>query len=135
MTFNGDPWEARDACPMCGTTKATITTASGQDMVNCGICGRFLYNAPKTETTREVRPAGRTKIKPKLRFKVLTRDGFVCLACWEPGRRSPLNASHIISVKHGGADTLENLLTLCEACNLGLGEEDIPAAVVARARL
>ena len=63
-------------------------------------------------------------VRPGLRFKVFLRDRFRCVACG----RSPatclnieLHADHIIPWADGGKTTLENLQTLCEACNLGKG--------------
>jgi hypothetical protein len=70
----------------------------------------------KEEDCREIRPG--------LRFKVLMRDRFRCLACG----RSPathldidLHADHVLAVANGGKTTLENLQTLCHECNLGKG--------------
>lgn len=63
------------------------------------------------------------EVRPGLRFKVFKRDRFRCLACG----RSPathlveLHADHILAVANGGKTTLENLQTLCHACNLGKG--------------
>ncbi len=65
------------------------------------------------------------EVRPGLRFKVLMRDGFRCLACG----RSPathlnveLHADHIIAVANGGKTTEANLQTLCRDCNLGKGK-------------
>lgn len=55
----------------------------------------------------------------RLRFEVLKRDGFMCHYC---GRRAPevvLHVDHIVPESEGGEDTLENLVTACEECNLG----------------
>lgn len=64
------------------------------------------------------------EVRPGLRFKVFLRDRFRCVACG----RSPathlnieLHADHILAVANGGKTTLENLQTLCDACNLGKG--------------
>lgn len=79
-----------------------------------------VYSVRKEEDCREVRPG--------LRFKVFSRDGFRCLACG----RSPatdlnieLHADHIVSVHDKGKTALENLQTLCRDCNLGKGKMSI----------
>lgn len=59
-----------------------------------------------------------------LRFKVLKRDRYRCVACG----RSPatdlscvLHVDHVLPFSKGGKTTFENLQTLCEECNLGKG--------------
>jgi hypothetical protein len=76
--------------------------------------------ANKAEDRREVRPG--------LKFKVLMRDRFRCVACG----RSPathldveLHADHVISVYEGGKTVYENLQTLCKECNLGKGRTSV----------
>lgn len=65
-----------------------------------------------------------TKRKPipqGVRFNVLRRDGFKCRYC---GRGSPeviLHLDHSKPHSAGGADTEDNLITACEACNIGKG--------------
>jgi len=61
-------------------------------------------------------------ISLSLRLKVLQRDKFRCVYCG----RSPANTSgSVLHIDHkhpyskGGANTLENLQTLCQDCNLG----------------
>jgi hypothetical protein len=72
--------------------------------------------------------ADRREVRPGLKFKVLMRDRFRCLACG----RSPathlnveLHADHIVSVHDGGKTALQNLQTLCRDCNLGKGRTSI----------
>jgi hypothetical protein len=59
-----------------------------------------------------------------LRYKVLRRDRFRCVACG----RSPatdlsceLHVDHIIPVSRGGTKAEDNLQSLCSDCNLGKG--------------
>lgn len=66
-----------------------------------------------------------------LRYKVLSRDRFRCVACG----RSPatdagckLHVDHIVPFSKGGKTTLENLRTLCAECNLGKGNALEPDA-------
>jgi 5-methylcytosine-specific restriction endonuclease McrA len=42
--------------------------------------------------------------------RVFRRDGYKCRYC---GRRNNLHAHHVVYRSHGGADTEENLITLC----------------------
>ncbi len=74
----------------------------------------------------KIKPLRRTprEINLRLRFRVFQRDNFTCKGCG----RSPatllgliLHADHIIPWSTGGETVIENLQTLCEACNLGKG--------------
>jgi hypothetical protein len=58
-------------------------------------------------------------IPKQLRFRVLTRDGFICRYC---GRKPPevtLEVDHVVPYARGGQNTLENLATCCRECNSG----------------
>ena len=46
----------------------------------------------------------------RLRRKILDRDGWRCTKC---GRAGKLEIDHIVPVKSGGDDSLENLRALC----------------------
>lgn len=68
--------------------------------------------------------ARRTSRSPdlRLRFKVLQRDHFRCCACGASPSVTPgvlLEVDHITPWSKGGETTLENLQTLCFACNQG----------------
>ncbi|MGD2108502.1 MAG: HNH endonuclease [Phycisphaerae bacterium] len=55
----------------------------------------------------------------KLRWDVLKRDDYKCVAC---GARPPdvtLEVDHIVAKSRGGKNELANLRTLCTACNQG----------------
>lgn len=62
--------------------------------------------------------SGTTTEWRKLKRRVHERDGYMCLAC---GRSEDdgvkLHADHIVRYADGGADTMENLQTLCNACH------------------
>lgn len=56
----------------------------------------------------------RKKIPDALRMAVYERDGHKCLHC---GATDRLSLDHIHPWSLGGADTLDNLQTLCRPCN------------------
>lgn len=53
-------------------------------------------------------------IDRKIKNEVFVRDNFRCKSC---GEDKNLTLDHIIPVDQGGNDTIENLQTLCLACN------------------
>lgn len=75
--------------------------------------------------TRKIRwPAAyprRPHIPLDVRRAVYERDGFACVFC---GAFEPLSLDHIQPFSKGGADTVDNLRTLCLPCNIerGAGE-------------
>jgi hypothetical protein len=59
-----------------------------------------------------------------LRIKVLSRDNFRCVFCGKSPATdigTKLHIDHIVPFANDGKNTLENLQTLCEDCNLGKG--------------
>lgn len=70
------------------------------------------------------RPEDRRDIPLGLRFKVMHRDHFKCVLCGDNPPATPglvLHIDHIIPWSKGGKTEIENLRTLCAACNLGRG--------------
>jgi hypothetical protein len=68
----------------------------------------------------------RTKrnISDRMRFKILSRDGFTCQSCGASPikkRGVELHVDHIIPWSKGGETVEENLQTKCKQCNLGKG--------------
>jgi hypothetical protein len=73
----------------------------------------------------ETEPEYRHDVPSRLRWKVIVRDRFRCVACG----RSPANdltivlhVDHISPHADGGKTAMENLQTLCQDCNLGKGK-------------
>ncbi|MCZ6753102.1 MAG: HNH endonuclease signature motif containing protein [Acidobacteria bacterium] len=67
----------------------------------------------------------RKGLTPKRRWQALARDCFTCVYC---GRKPPdveLTVDHKVSVKDGGSDDLDNLVTACGACNSGKGGSSV----------
>lgn len=127
----------RASCIKCGNDGGMVVTRGGQDCVYCGKCGRFQYNAPKTETGRKVRSLKTTHelITPSIRWKVIERANGTCESC---RRRPPpdvgLQVGHVVSVddghRHGLTDyqinSIENLIAQCPECNSGASSRTIP---------
>lgn len=64
---------------------------------------------------REPRRKTRRTLPVARRFLVLKRDGYLCRICRNAG--AELEVDHIVRVSRGGSDKLDNLQTLCKACN------------------
>lgn len=70
----------------------------------------------------------RTAISKRLRFEVFKRDGFTCQYCGAHPPAAILHCDHIDPVSRGGETTINNLVTACQACNLG--KSDVPLSSV-----
>ena len=55
----------------------------------------------------------------KLRFEIFKRDEFTCQYCGSHPPKVILHVDHIIPVKEGGDNDMDNLITSCSSCNLG----------------
>ena len=53
------------------------------------------------------------------RYEVLERDKFQCQACGQYAPNVRLEVDHIDPIANGGGNEIENLQTLCYACNQG----------------
>lgn len=123
-----EPFTMRSPCTTCGGTAGTLKLTNGQNCCFCSECQTFQYNAPKTETGQQQRTISTTHkaISPKVRFRILERASGRCEVC---GATNNLHVGHILSVADGYglgvSDSLlnsdENLICLCEECNLGEG--------------
>lgn len=135
----------RQPCKYCSSVDGRIETRAGQDCVFCLSCDRHNYNAPRTETGREVRTLRtRPNISVSQRARVLDRDGGLCVICHTPGR--PVDAGHIVSVDEGRQLDMtdvelfsdENLAAMCSSCNSGYSSVSINPRIflaLVRARL
>lgn len=61
----------------------------------------------------------RVAISKKVRFEVFKRDSFKCQYCGCSAPDVILHVDHIEPVSKGGDNTITNLITSCESCNLG----------------
>ena len=81
------------------------------------------------ETKVEVALKHKTKrdINWRLRFLVMRKDNFKCVACGRNPAADPeiiLHVDHIIAWDKGGETVYENLQTLCSVCNIGKSNLD-----------
>lgn len=90
-----------------------LTPASAR----CGYCYERRVAALRDSDTQ---PGTRDPIPKQLRFRVLQRDGFRCVYCGRsPRDGAMLHLDHVVPVAAGGETTEDNLITACDACNLG----------------
>lgn len=80
---------------------------------------------PKIKTIRTTQHRPDTKLpflrkrkqNEKLRQQTLERDNFVCQYCGEPYAENKLECDHIVPLKDGGKDNINNTQTLCIPCH------------------
>jgi hypothetical protein len=79
----------------------------------CARKGWKLFQRPKRK---------RDQMNARLRFEILTRDSFSCVACGRgPADGVKLHIDHRRPYAAGGTDDPDNLRTLCADCNVGKG--------------
>lgn len=82
--------------------------------------------------------ADRKPLSKMLRFEVFKRDGFTCVYCGAQPPKVVLHCDHVIAVAAGGPNDIDNLVTACEACNLGKGARPldvVPLTIEQKAEL
>ena len=80
--------------------------------------GRVVW---QLEEDAKRRKAAKHQISRRLRYEIMTRDGFTCVLC---GAKEMLQIDHKIARVNGGGDEPENLRTLCIDCNIGKREAE-----------
>jgi len=63
-----------------------------------------------------------------IRVKILSRDSFRCVFCGKSPATDigvKLHVDHIIPFSKGGTNSLDNLQTLCQDCNLGKSDKQV----------
>lgn len=137
-------FQMRQPCTGCAGPYGRVEKRNGQSCVFCATpgCGRFAYNAPRTETGERQRSVTtvRDGVKPKTRARVLLRANSRCEICGGDARSTILHVGHLISIEEGTKEGLtedilnhqENLAAMCEECNLGLGDQSVPLRVMLR---
>lgn len=83
----------------------------------------------------------RKSISGSLRWHILARDGFTCCYCGAAAGQDgvELAVDHVVSVKDGGTNNPDNLVTSCRKCNGGKSARSLqnaptPKQVIARVR-
>lgn len=77
----------------------------------------------------------RKSLSKRMRFDVFKRDGFICQYCGSHPPKVVLEIDHVIPVRDGGDDSIDNLVTSCFNCNRGksgVGLEVIPKSLAQR---
>jgi HNH endonuclease len=72
---------------------------------------------PENNVTADVMAA--RPLSRRMRYFVLSRDGFRCQYCGATAQQAKLHVDHKIPRARGGADDPDNLITACDDCNLG----------------
>lgn len=67
----------------------------------------------------------RKSLSKRVRFEVFKRDAFTCQYCGAHPPAVILHVDHIEAVANGGPNDMDNLVTACEACNLGKGARSL----------
>lgn len=82
-------------------------------------------SGPRHPELRREHPP-RSGVTPRVRFAVLTRDGFRCVYCGAEAADVKLVVDHVLPVADGGSDAIENLATACFLCNAGKADRSLP---------
>jgi hypothetical protein len=133
-------------CKRCGGLDGVRDDRNGQACIFCIPCTResteevLVYNAPKAETGEpQTHVKTRPDIKPSQRSRILERDHHRCRECGGGPNDGVLHVGHLVSVdqgkRFGVPDDLlfsdSNLVTTCDACNLGRGSRSWRADEIA----
>lgn len=74
------------------------------------------------------KPNNRPGVKPRVRFRILQRDGFRCHYCGAGPEQDRLVVDHVVPVAKGGSDDDDNLVTACATCNSGKADLELESA-------
>lgn len=69
--------------------------------------------------------AKRKPVSARTRFEVFKRDSFNCQYCGKSAPEVILHVDHIKPVSKGGDNSMVNLVTACDSCNLGKSNVEI----------
>lgn len=119
-------YKSNEALKECGviktfrTVERIIKRYSNNLICMADLRRSYLYSHPNIlfEKNKQKR---RKLITPRIRWKVLCRDNFRCVACGKSSQETILHIDHIIPISRNGKTELSNLRTLCGECNMGRG--------------
>ncbi len=83
----------------------------------------LLTNAVSTRLNKEFgsnEPRRKRTLTNSIKIEVFKRDNYTCHECGA-GREAKLHVHHIMPVARGGTDEMSNLITLCDSCNMAIG--------------
>lgn len=116
LKYPNRQWKKEErVCPVCNSKFYAKVT-------NQKLCSRECADTWNSfEYKAEHGVGGRGGGFTRLRFEVFKRDDFTCTYCGRNVKDDhiKLHCDHIHPKNKGGRDILENLVTACEACNLG----------------
>lgn len=113
-------------CALCGEFEYDGDDVKLDDLSICDTCADAIMNLkhhrhsgkyitwPNEESPSQQARNRRKPIKPGLRRQVHERDYYACRYC---GARQNLVVDHLVPVSRGGGNTIDNLVTACQACN------------------
>lgn len=142
MTVETSPHDylMRNPCRRCEHEYGRVERKATQDCIYCLQCGKFCYNAPRSETGNPVAHLkSRHNVSSSQRSRILTRDNHRCVFCGANGDTAELHVGHLISVENHESLGLterdlqsdDNLAASCATCNLGLGKNSVSARLLA----
>ena len=134
------PIPLKEPCPDCGAVDGLVNTAGAHQKLTCGDCGRYIRFVGKAELGLVPRTVATTRagITPGVRARILERATGKCEVCGATDR--PIHVGHCLSVREATEQGLtdeeinheENLMAMCEDCNLGWGKRPVPVRLLAR---
>jgi hypothetical protein len=103
-------------CERCGA--AHVPTSEGTKLLGPATIGAILCDAQVSDGGKRMR----STIAPRVRRRVLERDGYRCrmAGC---GSTRDLEVHHRVPLALGGSDGIENLLALCGPCHRWVHEK------------
>ncbi|MCR5266456.1 MAG: HNH endonuclease [Cyanobacteria bacterium RUI128] len=115
------------------TLKVEYTSPKGRNSYwrtytfNCANIEQYLGMHKIAQQNKQTADYQRQLMTPKLRYKIMKRDGFKCVICGRSQKEgAQLHVDHIKPVSKGGKTVESNLRTLCDMCNLGKSDEYDP---------
>jgi len=95
------------------STEEDAATAENEDRLE-----HFITDEEKDLLAKSV--DGKKIVKAGMRWQVMERDDFKCVACGVSAKDGAiLHVDHIIPRSKGGKDDMDNYQTLCHQCNIG----------------
>lgn len=98
-------------CMFLSTHESLLSPISSIEELN----RRRLSNWAKNGNSNKLKR--KDYLTKSIRHEVFKRDGYKCCECSKTKNESSLEIDHILPISRGGSDELDNLQTLCSACN------------------